>query len=136
MDLISLWLRGSVANVAEPSYASISNNAGAPAVVAHDDPSVATVNTWTRWVIPLQAFADQSMNLIKEGRKSNAPVTNPAPSIKYSSTRKTEHLYSLTVIIYLTSCLSFSICCDSIIPTPFCRRNQFFYINVFYVHFA
>jgi len=60
---LSLWLRGNVANAAEPLYVSACNSAGTPAVVAHDDPSAATVNTWRQWAIPLQAFADQGINL-------------------------------------------------------------------------
>jgi hypothetical protein len=32
-------------------------------VVVHDDPTVANIDTWTEWVIPLQAFADQGVNL-------------------------------------------------------------------------
>jgi hypothetical protein len=31
--------------------------------VAHDDPAAANIDTWTEWVIPLQAFADQGINL-------------------------------------------------------------------------
>jgi hypothetical protein len=31
--------------------------------VAHDDTNAATMNTWTEWVIPLQAFTDQGINL-------------------------------------------------------------------------
>jgi len=34
-----------------------------PAVVAHDDPSAATIDGWTEWRVPLQAFADQGINL-------------------------------------------------------------------------
>jgi hypothetical protein len=41
----------------------VSNAAGAQAIVANDDPSAATISTWTEWVIPLQAFADQGINL-------------------------------------------------------------------------
>ena len=36
---------------------------GAPAAVAHEDPGAATMETWTEWVIPLAAFADQGVNL-------------------------------------------------------------------------
>jgi hypothetical protein len=50
-------------NDAEPIYVALSNKTGAPAVVAHDDPAVATIDTWTEWRIPLQAFADQGLNL-------------------------------------------------------------------------
>jgi hypothetical protein len=60
---LSLWFRGGSGNAAEPMYLSISNSAGAPAIVAHDDPDAATVGVWTSWRIPLQAFADQGINL-------------------------------------------------------------------------
>ena len=54
---------GILANVAEPLYVSLSNAAGIPAVVVHDDPAASTTDTWTEWVIDLQAFADQGVNL-------------------------------------------------------------------------
>jgi hypothetical protein len=54
---------GIASNAAEPMYVSISNAAGQPAVVVHDDPAAATIDTWTEWIIPLQAFADQGINL-------------------------------------------------------------------------
>ena len=60
---LSLWFRGSMANAAEPLYVAISNSAGAPAIMAYDDPSAATVRSWVQWRIPLQAFADQGINL-------------------------------------------------------------------------
>jgi hypothetical protein len=60
---LSLWFRSGVDNTADPLYVAVSNAAGAPAVVAHDDPAAATINIWTEWVIPLQAFADQGINL-------------------------------------------------------------------------
>ena len=60
---LSLWFRGASGNAAEPLYAALANSAGSPAVVANDDPSVATVRVWTQWTIPLQAFADQGINL-------------------------------------------------------------------------
>ena len=54
---------GILSNDPEPLYVSMSNSAGAPAVVVHDDPAAAQINTWTEWVIPLQTFADQGINL-------------------------------------------------------------------------
>jgi hypothetical protein len=60
---LSLWLRGSSANAAEPLYVSVSNSAGAPAVVAHSDSGVATSGGWKQWTIGLPAFADQGINL-------------------------------------------------------------------------
>jgi hypothetical protein len=54
---------GIVSNVPEPLYVALSNIAGASAVVVHDDPAAATIDTWTEWIIPLQSFADQGINL-------------------------------------------------------------------------
>ena len=60
---LSLWFRGSFANAAEPFYTAIANRTGGPAVVAHGDANAAQVRSWTQWVIPLQAFADQGIDL-------------------------------------------------------------------------
>ena len=60
---LSLWVRGSSVNAAEPLYVSVSNAAGTPAIVANDDPVIAQKGSWTQWVIPLQTFADQGINL-------------------------------------------------------------------------
>ena len=60
---LSLWFRGGSDNAAEPLYVAVSNSAGSPAVVGQGDPSAAMVRSWTQWVIPLQAFADQGINL-------------------------------------------------------------------------
>jgi hypothetical protein len=60
---LSLWFRGASGNAAEPIYVAVSNSAGAPAVVAQDDPDAATVLSWKQWRIPSQAFADQGINL-------------------------------------------------------------------------
>jgi hypothetical protein len=54
---------GIASNAAEPLYAVLSNANGTTAVVAHDDPLAATIDTWTQWMIPLQVFADQGINL-------------------------------------------------------------------------
>ena len=60
---LSLWSRGDSANTAEPMYVAISNSTGAPAIVANDDAQAAQSSRWTQWSIPLQAFADQGINL-------------------------------------------------------------------------
>jgi len=54
---------GIISNDTEPFYVAISNSAGSPAVVYHDNSDAATINTWTEWVIPLQTFADQGISL-------------------------------------------------------------------------
>jgi hypothetical protein len=59
---------GIASNAAEPLYVAVSNSAGNPAVVVHDDPAAATIDTWTEWVIPLQALADQGIVLTNVDR--------------------------------------------------------------------
>ena len=54
---------GIISNDAEPLYVALSNSNGTLAVVTNDDPAAAQVDTWTEWVIPLSAFADQGVNL-------------------------------------------------------------------------
>jgi hypothetical protein len=54
---------GITTNAAEPMYVEMSNANGAAAIAAHEDPDAATIDTWTEWRIPLQAFADQGVNL-------------------------------------------------------------------------
>jgi len=59
---------GIASNDAEPLYIAVSNSTGNPAVVVHDDPAAANIDTWTEWVIPLQAIADQGINLTNVDR--------------------------------------------------------------------
>jgi len=54
---------GIASNAAEPLYVAVSNAAGAPAVVAHEDPAAAQIDDWTEWIVPLQAIADQGITL-------------------------------------------------------------------------
>ncbi|MBN2314893.1 MAG: LamG domain-containing protein [Sedimentisphaerales bacterium] len=60
---LSLWFVGSSSNATDPMYVAIANSSGFPAVVAHDDSGATQMNNWTQWIIPLQAFADQGINL-------------------------------------------------------------------------
>ncbi len=82
---LSLWVRGESANAAEPLYVAVSNTAGSPATVVQGDPSAATATIWTQWVSPLQAFADQGINLtnvdkIAIGLGSKAGLAAPGGS--------------------------------------------------------
>jgi hypothetical protein len=54
---------GILSNDTEPLYVAVSNSAGNPAIVVHDDPAAAQIDTWTEWVIPIQTFADQGITL-------------------------------------------------------------------------
>ena len=59
---------GIESNAAEPLYVAVSNSAGTPAVVVNDDPAAANIDTWSEWVIPLSAFADQGITLTNVDR--------------------------------------------------------------------
>jgi Concanavalin A-like lectin/glucanases superfamily len=65
---LSLWFRGGAANAPERLYVAIANSAGQPAVVYHDDANAAKQASWTQWVIPLQVFADQGIDLTSVDR--------------------------------------------------------------------
>ncbi len=59
VDTLTIWFRGETGNAAEQMYVALNGNAR----VDHDDPDAATITRWTEWNIPLQAFADQGVNL-------------------------------------------------------------------------
>jgi hypothetical protein len=54
---------GIASNDAEPMYVAVSNSAGPTAVVVHPNSAATQITSWTEWVIPLQMFADQGINL-------------------------------------------------------------------------
>ncbi len=56
---LTIWFRGDSDNAAETLYVALNGSA----VVNHDNPNAAQITTWTEWSIPLQAFADQGVNL-------------------------------------------------------------------------
>ncbi|MHC4703277.1 MAG: hypothetical protein ACYTFQ_22155, partial [Planctomycetota bacterium] len=56
---LSLWFRGGSTNAAERMFVALNDNA----VVYHDDPAVTQKTGWNEWVIDLQAFADQGVDL-------------------------------------------------------------------------
>jgi hypothetical protein len=59
VNTLTIWFRGVSDNAAEPMYVVLNGNA----VVTHDNPNAAQIDTWTQWNIDLQAFADQGVNL-------------------------------------------------------------------------
>jgi hypothetical protein len=54
---------GILSNDAESLYVILADTKGTSAVVFHDDPAASQIDTWAEWIIPLQAFADQNINL-------------------------------------------------------------------------
>ncbi|MHC4583654.1 MAG: LamG domain-containing protein [Planctomycetota bacterium] len=59
VDTLTIWFRGESANTAETMYVTLNGSA----TVDNDNPDAATINNWTEWNIPLQAYADQGVNL-------------------------------------------------------------------------
>jgi len=59
VNTLVIWFRGEPSNAAETLYVALNGNA----VVNHDNPDAALINSWTQWNIDLQAFADQGVNL-------------------------------------------------------------------------
>jgi hypothetical protein len=85
---------GILSNDVEPLYIAVSNSTGTPAVIVHDDPAAAQISTWTEWVIPLQAFADQGIVLtdvdkiaIGLGTKDNVTVPGGAGKMYFDDVR-------------------------------------------------
>jgi len=68
VNALTLWFIGDRGNANEPLYVAVSNSSGTLAVVVHDDPDAATINTWTEWVIPLQTLAEKGIVLIDVDR--------------------------------------------------------------------
>lgn len=54
---------GISSNSAESMYIAVGNSTGVPAVVYHDDPAPTQIDTWTEWIIELNQFADQGVDL-------------------------------------------------------------------------
>jgi hypothetical protein len=59
VDTLGIWYIGDTANAPETMYVVLNDSA----VVTNDNPDAALATTWTEWVIPLQTFADQGVNL-------------------------------------------------------------------------
>jgi hypothetical protein len=60
---LTIWFRGSPSNDAERIYVALYNRTGAPVVIYYDDPAATQIGAWTEWVIALQTFADQGIDL-------------------------------------------------------------------------
>ncbi|MFH1717150.1 MAG: PA14 domain-containing protein, partial [Planctomycetota bacterium] len=56
---LSIWFIGDAANAPERMFVALNGSA----VVYHDDPAAMQTTEWTEWLIDLQAFADQGVNL-------------------------------------------------------------------------
>jgi len=61
---------GISSNAREPMYVSIANQISPAVAVYNDDPNASTTDTWTEWVINLQDFAVQGVDLTDVDRIS------------------------------------------------------------------
>jgi len=89
VSTFSIWFRGISNNAAETLYVALNGSA----VVSHDNPDAAQIETWTEWIIDLQAFADQGVNLanvntiaIGLGNKKN-PVVGGSGTMYFDDIR-------------------------------------------------
>jgi hypothetical protein len=63
VSVLVIWFRGMLDNAAEALYTSVANSSGVPAIAAYDDTNAAQAPDWTKWVVPLQTFTDQGIDL-------------------------------------------------------------------------
>ena len=87
---LSLWFYGLTANAIEQLYIVVTGSNGVSAIVNHDNPNAAMIEEWTEWIIPLQTFADQGVNLadvhklaIGLGTKGNVMIPGGAGTIYF-----------------------------------------------------
>ncbi|HCO93285.1 MAG TPA: hypothetical protein DIU00_04920 [Phycisphaerales bacterium] len=59
VGVLTIWFYGAASNSAEPMYVVLNGNA----LVTHDNPKVAQIETWTHWDIDLQEFSDQGVDM-------------------------------------------------------------------------
>ncbi len=63
VEELSMWFRGDPANSAESLYVAVTDASGASIVEYHDSPNASQASTWQEWVIPLQTFVSQGIDL-------------------------------------------------------------------------
>ena len=87
---LSLWFRGESTNAPERLYIAVADTA----VVYHDDLNASQAASWTEWVIPLQVFADQGVNLtnvdkitIGLGTRGNTTIAGTAGKMYFDDIR-------------------------------------------------
>jgi hypothetical protein len=59
VDTLTIWFRGESSNATEQMYVTLNGTAK----VDCDIDDAASTTRWTAWNVPLQAFADQDVNL-------------------------------------------------------------------------
>ena len=68
VEELSMWFRGDLTNAAEPLYVAVTDVPGTVVVQVHNNPNATQVDSWQEWVIPLQTFVDQGIDLTNVDR--------------------------------------------------------------------
>ena len=63
VSALVIWFQGKSDNAPEPLYVTVANSSGPVVRVVQDDANAAQADAWTKWVIQLQTFADQGIDL-------------------------------------------------------------------------
>jgi len=63
VGVLTLWLYGDPANVAESMYVAVANATGPAAVVYHDNLDAVLIDDWTQWNIDLEEISNQGVVL-------------------------------------------------------------------------
>ena len=74
---LSLWYMGDSANAADRMFVALNGTS----VVYHDDPAATQITGWKQWVIDLQAFADQGVDLTNVSTMTIGFGTKNSPSV-------------------------------------------------------
>ena len=64
VDTLAIWFKGDWINVPTPMYVALDDG---PAVF-HEDADIVQRDAWTEWLVPLQVFADQGIDLTNVGK--------------------------------------------------------------------
>jgi hypothetical protein len=74
---LSLWHRGVSANAAERMFVALNGTS----VVYHNDPAATQITGWKQWIIDLQAFADQGVDLTNVSTMTIGFGTKNSPAV-------------------------------------------------------
>ena len=74
---LSLWHRGNATNAADRMFVALNGTS----VVYHDDPAATQITGWKQWIIDLQAFADQGVDLTNVSTMTIGFGTKNSPAV-------------------------------------------------------
>ncbi len=90
---------GILSNDPEPLYVALAGSTGTPAVVFHDDPNAALVDTWTEWNIDLTEFGGVNLADVNSIAIGLGNRNNPQPG-------GSGKMYFDNIMLYRPRCLA------------------------------